>query len=461
MRTFGEVPSSDLEAIAALSSRSAESGARDRATIAHGDGVTKPHLVFYAPSFNALGGGEVWLNRIANGLAERGWGVTVVGKRPPRVPVAHRWHRTIDLVYLDSAVPAPVSPSVRSRVVSAASDTRFATSVRDLVDALMRGWRPEGAFTQDLSAAGHLRLAEAIARIQAADDRESNVLVICTDVYTGSHLAAAVAAGRILAPFYVMHHNSFASLNAGTSRAYREAAKGARALVALTEEDAALFRKSGVPRVVAMANPRPERSSDQESIVSNSKVVTWMARMTKVKAGDVAIRAWSRISSEFPEWRLDLWGDGPERPRLEALVRRLGVSSSVHFRGVTDSPDDVFKRSAINLLTSRFEGWALVIGEAALRRVPTVAADNSPGVRAQIQDGTDGILVPVGDVQATATRLAGLMRDQSLRERMGMLAETRSAEFDLFGVLDDWERLLLAPPEQVGLSASCGRGDLR
>lgn len=400
-------------------------------------------VLFYAPTFDSLGGGEVWVNRIANGLAQRGIRVHVVGKRPPQTPIRHEWDERIGREFLEPA--GEVAPR-RQPGWRAALDAIRRGAVGRLALALMdrigRGWRPSATFTSDITPAAHDRLA-AIVNGLASSDPEARLVIVCTDVYTGSHIAQAVAEGRIAAPFYVMHHNSFDSLNTGTARAYRAATVQAEALIALTREDADAFARSGVARTVSMHNPRPS-SSTVEVGRADAKVVTWMARMTAVKAGSVAVKAWASISRRYPGWELHLYGDGPERDDLERLAERLGQRGSVRFRGVTDDPHSAFAGSAVNLLTSRFEGWPLVIGEAALHGVPTVASNNSPGVRMQIEDGVSGLLVPVGDVRATAGALARLMGDDGLRRRMGESAEAHSARFDLDVIVDEWAELLTA-----------------
>lgn len=394
-------------------------------------------VVFYAPSFDALGGGEVWVNRIANGLADRGFDVMVIGKQVPSTPVAQQWHPSVRREFLVSVPPHAATPSRRRAVLSAAAGSRLGRTAAALLDQAVRGWRPRGTFTADIPPDAHDRLVLLLETPAYAEPP----VVVCTDVYTGSHLANARAEGRTDTPYYVMHHNSFRSLNRGTARAYRDAAAAAEGLIALTEEDADLFARFGVLRTIAIHNPRPPLPEGEEGAPAG-KIVTWLARMTAVKAGDVAIRAWARVAGRFPDWQLHLYGDGPEMPRLERLADRLGLAESVRFAGVTDRPDEVYARARINLLTSRFEGWALVIGEAAVHGVPTIAADNSPGVRLQIENEVDGLLVPVGDVRATAEALEELMGDDHRRRDLGAAASAHSARFDLAVILDRWEHLL-------------------
>lgn len=397
-------------------------------------------VLFYAPTYNALGGGEIWLHRISNGLARAGRGVTVIGKQESDTPVLQEWRLDVRTEFLERTAPraARVGPTVDLRLRGVAGVVRGALA-RSL-DAVLRGWRPRRAFTGDISEPAYRRLLSLINETIESSPA-GRLVIVCTDVYTGSHLARATREGAVAVPFYVMHHNSFASISRGTLLAYRRAAEQARGFIVLTDEDGAEFRRAGVLQTLTMVNPRPAIVTPLSPRPAE-KVVVWMARMTSVKAGDVALRAWALISSQFPDWELHLYGDGPERATWERLCRKLRVTRTVRFRGVTDHPLEVLARASINLLTSRFEGWPLVIAEAAAMSVPTVASNSAPGVRAQITDGVDGMLTAVGDVTGTARALAALMSNERRREVMGRRAEERSEEFGLDAAIDRWELLL-------------------
>ncbi|RIX26605.1 glycosyltransferase [Amnibacterium setariae] len=393
-------------------------------------------VLFYAPTFDALGGGEVWLNRIANGMAQEGRIIRVIGKAPPHAPVRHSWNPEIRTEYLEPTAPHMDLPTSRRRPVTA----RTMRIARTAGDWALRGWRPPSAFLSDVSPTALDRLSGLIAEF-AQELGGRRAVIVCTDVYTGSHVAELKRRGRVDLPYFVMHHNSFASLSRGTRGAYRRAASAAESFIALTDEDARAFRHDGFERVATVHNPGP-RISGANHAGPRERSVSWLARMTDVKRGDLALRAWARVVGDFADWRLVLYGDGPERQRLEQLARRLRVQSSVVFAGVTDDPISAWSTTSIGLLTSNFEGWPLVIAEAASVEVPTIATDSSPGVREQIRDGEDGLLVRVGDERALAEALRTLMRDSRMRHELGAAARRHALEYDLSRVLDEWRAVV-------------------
>ncbi|MBC8366453.1 glycosyltransferase family 4 protein, partial [bacterium] len=118
-------------------------------------------------------------------------------------------------------------------------------------------------------------------------------------------------------------------------------------------------------------------------------------RLRKYKGADIVLRSFARIQDELPEARLEIIGDGPERPELEKLSASLGLEDCVTFHGFMKLPDmvELLYRSHLFLNASPKEGWGLTVIEAGACGVPTVAAD-SPGLRDSVRHEETGVLVP-------------------------------------------------------------------
>ena len=142
-------------------------------------------------------------------------------------------------------------------------------------------------------------------------------------------------------------------------------------------------------------------------------------RMRRYKAIDVVIRALSLVRAEIPEARLVIIGDGPDRERLDDVVRRERLHEAVHFSGRMSGAQMVeqLNKCHVFLNASPKEGWGLTVVEANACGVPVVGS-NVPGLRDSIQDGVTGFLVPYGDVEAFAEKTAALLKDSALHERM-------------------------------------------
>ncbi|MEV6862926.1 glycosyltransferase [Streptosporangium subroseum] len=142
-------------------------------------------------------------------------------------------------------------------------------------------------------------------------------------------------------------------------------------------------------------------------------------------------------------WELHLIGEGAELERLRAHALACGVAGQVVFRGTVAASgmEREYLDGSVLGLSSEHEGLPLVIGEAASYGVPTVAFDVSGGVRSLVLDRETGLLVPPGDVTAFAAALAALMASTEERRRLGTAARAHVEAFRLDRVLDRWEIL--------------------
>jgi N-acetyl-alpha-D-glucosaminyl L-malate synthase BshA len=119
--------------------------------------------------------------------------------------------------------------------------------------------------------------------------------------------------------------------------------------------------------------------------------------------------------------RLALLGDGPERPRVEAEVRDLGLAERVTFLGETRDVAATLRRAHVFLLPSETESFGLAALEALACGVPVVAS-RTGGLPEVVRDGEDGYLLPVGDTEAMAAAVARILDDAALHRRLAATA---------------------------------------
>lgn len=146
----------------------------------------------------------------------------------------------------------------------------------------------------------------------------------------------------------------------------------------------------------------------------------YVGRLKRYKGVGTAIEALAVARRARTGMTLDIAGTGDDRPRLEALAARLGVSGAVRFLGfVTDEHKlRLLRTSWANVLPSVKEGWGLTVIEAAACGTPSLTS-NSPGLRDSVRDGTTGYLVPHGDVDALARRMLELAERPALVDSLG------------------------------------------
>jgi glycosyltransferase involved in cell wall biosynthesis len=168
----------------------------------------------------------------------------------------------------------------------------------------------------------------------------------------------------------------------------------------------------GVDTAWLMPGPPGNRASEPTFL--------YVGRLKRYKGVDIALRAVAMARSDVPNLRLEIAGQGDDRPRLERLAARLALGNCVRFLGfVTEEEKRALMQRAWGVvLPSAKEGWGISNVEAAACGTPAVASD-SPGLRESVRHGETGFLVPHGDVGAMAAELRRLARAPEMVETLG------------------------------------------
>ncbi|MGY6162078.1 glycosyltransferase [Paraburkholderia strydomiana] len=126
---------------------------------------------------------------------------------------------------------------------------------------------------------------------------------------------------------------------------------------------------------------------------------------------------------------LVLIGEGRDRGELEQLARELGIAPSVHFLGFCANPSPYIRQAELLVLSSRYEGFGMVLGEAMALGTPVLSTDCPTGPRDLLEGGKAGLLVPPGDVDAMALAMERLLTETELRRSLVQAASQKVASF--------------------------------
>ena len=167
-------------------------------------------------------------------------------------------------------------------------------------------------------------------------------------------------------------------------------------------------------------------------------VIGTIGRLSGEKGYDRLIRAADCLLSE--EFDLELWigGEGPERPRLDSLVRELGRGDRIHLHGFVADPAGLYEAMDVFALSSLSEGLPNVLLEAMALEVPVVAT-RIAGIPRLIADDDNGLLVEPGSVEALVKALGRLLLDAKLRSKIAaagrVTIETRYSFAKRMGII--------------------------
>lgn len=171
------------------------------------------------------------------------------------------------------------------------------------------------------------------------------------------------------------------------------------------------------------------------------KIIVFIGRLTRWdKRVDRLLKIWSLIQCDFPDWRLDLLGDGPERQKLEAMAHNLKLKNC-YFRGFVNIKE-YLPQASILAMTSSSEGFPMVILEAASYGVVPIAYNVSKGISHLIADNETGFLIKPFSQSEYIDRLRSLMNDANLRENMSAAAMKATMEYDIKQISTKWLDLI-------------------
>ncbi|GGD05468.1 stealth conserved region 3 domain-containing protein [Nocardioides daphniae] len=194
--------------------------------------------------------------------------------------------------------------------------------------------------------------------------------------------------------------------------------------------------RGAAPDMVVMPNPLPPTPAPRATL--EEKVFVAAGRLSVEKRFEQMVDAFASIADELPDWRLRIWGEGPRRASLEALVRRRGLTGRVELPGSTDDMPTEWARGSVGLLTSRAEGFGLVLQEAMAAGVPVVSYDVPAGPREIITDGVDGYLVPPESRAGLAAAMRHLALDDDVRRTMGAAARLSAQQWSADTLALEW-----------------------
>lgn len=174
-----------------------------------------------------------------------------------------------------------------------------------------------------------------------------------------------------------------------------------------------------------------------------SKTLIYFGRLDPQKRPEVALRAFAEFCRSRPGYRLEFYGIGSERTRLEDLASQCGIENSVSFH---DAAPDVHERARDCLLfvsSSDYEGISNSMLEALAMGMPCVCTDcGGGGARMAVESGVSGILVPCGDISAMAGAMGSIADSPALARKLSQGAVESAKRFDPNVIFSQWADLL-------------------
>ncbi len=241
------------------------------------------------------------------------------------------------------------------------------------------------------------------------------------------------------------HFNFWAMSIMGKKKRYfakKVIMKHASKLVVLTEEDREKhlqeYRCSS-DFVVKICNPCLSNVKNTYRFENNTFL--FVGRLNYQKNIADLIRAWALVEKTLPNWKLCIVGAGELDRDLKKQAEELCLTQ-VEFVGQADSVDSYYRSASCLILSSKFEGFPMVILEAQSYGLPVISYDCKTGPRELIEDGVNGYLVEMDDYMALARKMIEFANNKEIANKMSEEAKSIISQYDLETITSAWCRLI-------------------
>ena len=238
-------------------------------------------------------------------------------------------------------------------------------------------------------------------------------------------------------------HMNVTSHTRPLARDIRRRYRAAALLAVLTEADRRDYERllaGAATQVVRVPNAVPSLPGGLSPL--DRKLVVAAGRLNSQKGFDLLVPAFARVVARDPEWQLRIYGAGPQRPALRRLIADSGLYNHVFLMGPARNLGEELAKASVFALSSRFEGFGIVVVEAMSKGLPVVSFDCPRGPGEIISDGRDGVLVPPEDVAALGDALADLIEDEPRRRRLAEAGRETARAYDPSVIGRRWESLV-------------------
>ncbi|MBK3495595.1 glycosyltransferase [Viridibacillus sp. YIM B01967] len=187
---------------------------------------------------------------------------------------------------------------------------------------------------------------------------------------------------------------------------------------------------------------------NDKEVEKDPLLVTMIARYSPEKRIDEAIHSFAKVVQNVPKAKLEVYGAGAEKEKLEELIKELKLTNNVFLKGYTNHVQDIVTKASVSLITSSDEGMSIALIESLASRTPVISYDINYGPSEIIENGVNGYVVPNGDKEQLAEKIIHLLNHPEEVATLGAAGQKLVAtEYTPEGYYEKWHDLLHNLPE--------------
>lgn len=194
------------------------------------------------------------------------------------------------------------------------------------------------------------------------------------------------------------------------------AIKKAKAIVTLTAADRDVYKSHCFEDKIVEAIPNAYLPLDFEpSYNQDSKTIISVGTLDDIKQMNHVVEVAKLVLPKHPDWNWLIYGDGPNRASLQEQINSSGLSNRITLCGYESDKKNVYCNKSFLVLTSKFEGFGMVLLEALQYKLPIISYNVKFGPREIVQDGINGHLVSANNIEELASTVSNLINDKETR----------------------------------------------
>lgn len=216
--------------------------------------------------------------------------------------------------------------------------------------------------------------------------------------------------------------------------------KGFDSIIVLTNKERHIWNDKKI-NVKIIPNFISSNTGIQKQKLKDNRSIICVGRLNKQKGFDLLIEAWNKLALKYNDWHIDIFGDGEEKKYLEKKISNLGLDVSIKIHYLTNEIYNEYINHSFLVLSSRAEGFALVLIEAMSCGTPCVSFNCPCGPDEIITNGVDGLLAKNGDIDDLADKIEWMITHEKERKEMGIKARESAKRYDKDVIMAQWIKL--------------------
>ena len=199
------------------------------------------------------------------------------------------------------------------------------------------------------------------------------------------------------------------------------------------------YSRSIQKKSCVILNPIDVRAN--QSCISDSHQIVAVGKLYPQKNHKLLIDAFSMLLKDYPEYQLHIYGDGPLKGELEKQILLNNIAGKVILQGNQPNVQECISNAEMFILSSDYEGLSNALLEAMAIGIPSIST-KCAGSEEIINDGSNGLIVPVGDRDSLYKAMKSFVENRELREKIHIEAKKIREKIDKNKVVGEWNKLV-------------------